>query len=1037
VSLLPYESRNRRKLSQKVNRTRLRPALALLILGLPVVLVNLVPRAASHSVDGSRVEQLRQNTAHADRESRLAVLAEDVNPKQTAARTGRGTETAAASVIRQFQLSTNDIVYDPVGQMLYASVPSRFGSTGNTVMQINPKTLTVGSPIFVGSEPGKMSVSYDGKYLYVGLDGPKAVRRVDLNTQSAAIQFWLVNLETSGGAIRTIEGASPAADIDAVPGQSDSVAIPSHGPTIYRDGKKLPVDLGPAGDDSIYNLTFSSSPSILYGINLSGDFLKYAVDDNGVSLVKVTPSFELIKAGNGTDIAFGGGLIYTTNGLVIDPEVPKIVNTFSLPDFALIDGLAPDPQTGRLYVLAVPYSCLDGCVKIYAFNLKDMSFVDSIDVPGITGHPRSFIRWGSNGFAFRTTDGGAYGGIHDQVFVIRSSLVPSAEPVDLPNPTQLPRLDPPTPPSTIRQISLPNDDLIYDQLRGLIYASVPGYAGANGNSITPINPATGDIGIAHNIGINPGKLAISRDDQYLYAAIISEHNVRRFNLQLQAVDAEFDIQSTTGQATYVTDMAVMPDDPTTAVVATASNLSLLSQGLGILVYKDGTVLKQKSGAGYTVVKTSDEPSVFYGAGPGSYAKYEIGLPGFYKDPFSPVYICGNMVGGYGDVQWANGLLFDNSGRVADPQQIRSVGTFMSPPEQPVLLADAKSGHVYFLHGSTVSSESTWTLSAFDMQTFLPVGSIDIPGVKGITGSLIRWGSDGLAFGTGGDQVFLIESPLFRPSNPIDDARVFVRRHYLDFLNREPDQGGWDYWTSQISQCGTDPSCIHNKRIDVSNAFFHELEYQQTGSYVYRLYRAAYGNSQPSPNPDGSNPTEAQKLPSYAAFLPDRAQVVGGASLAQSQLDFANAFVQRGNFITKYPANLDGSSFIDAVLATIKNDIGVDLSSQKPALLALFNSGGRGAVMYRLGDDNLQTNPINNRSFIDAEYNRAFAATQYFGYLRRDSDIGGFLFWLGQVNIAPLRDTSKQHAMVCSFITSAEYQLRFGSAITHSNAECPQ
>jgi hypothetical protein len=63
------------------------------------------------------------------------------------------------------------------------------------------------------------------------------------------------------------------------------------------------------------------------------------------------------------------------------------------------------------------------------------------------------------------------------------------------------------------------------------------------------------------------------------------------------------------------------------------------------------------------------------------------------------------------------------------------------------------------------------------------------------------------------------------------------------------------------------------------------------------------------------------------------------------------------------------------------------------------------------------------------------ATQYFGYLRRDADIGGFLFWLGQVNSAPLRDVPKQHAMVCSFITSAEYQERFSPVTNRSNADC--
>ena len=152
---------------------------------------------------------------------------------------------------------------------------------------------------------------------------------------------------------------------------------------------------------------------------------------------------------------------------------------------------------------------------------------------------------------------------------------------------------------------------------------------------------------------------------------------------------------------------------------------------------------------------------------------------------------------------------------------------------------------------------------------------------------------------------------------------------------------------------------------------------------------------------------------------------------------ANAFVLRPDFLTKYSASLDGPGFVDAVLATIKNDIGVDLISQRTALINLLNSGGRGAVLYRLADDNVQTNPIDNRAFIDAEYNRAFVFTQYAGYLRRDPDMAGFLFWLGQVSSAPLRDVPKQHAMVCSFITSAEYQLRFSSVVTHSNAECPQ
>ena len=109
--------------------------------------------------------------------------------------------------------------------------------------------------------------------------------------------------------------------------------------------------------------------------------------------------------------------------------------------------------------------------------------------------------------------------------------------------------------------------------------------------------------------------------------------------------------------------------------------------------------------------------------------------------------------------------------------------------------------------------------------------------------------------------------------------------------------------------------------------------------------------------------------------------------------------------------------------------------QRSALIALFNSGGRGNVLYRLVDDNAATNPIDNRALIDAEYNRSFVLSEYFGFLRRNPDIAGFLFWLGQVNGGPLRDTNKQHAMVCSFITSQEYQQRFASIFTRSNLNC--
>ena len=58
-----------------------------------------------------------------------------------------------------------------------------------------------------------------------------------------------------------------------------------------------------------------------------------------------------------------------------------------------------------------------------------------------------------------------------------------------------------------------------------------------------------------------------------------------------------------------------------------------------------------------------------------------------------------------------------------------------------------------------------------------------------------------------------------PANPLDnsDAKFFVRQHYIDFLNREPDAGGLAHWTDQITSCGSDQQCIEIRRINVSAA----------------------------------------------------------------------------------------------------------------------------------------------------------------------------------------------------------------------------
>jgi len=76
--------------------------------------------------------------------------------------------------------------------------------------------------------------------------------------------------------------------------------------------------------------------------------------------------------------------------------------------------------------------------------------------------------------------------------------------------------------------------------------------------------------------------------------------------------------------------------------------------------------------------------------------------------------------------------------------------------------------------------------------------------------------------------------------------------------------------------------------------------------------------------------------------------------------------------------------------------------------------------------------IDIAEFKDREYNPSFVLMQYFGYLRRDPDQGGFDFWLDVLNN---REPNNYRSMICGFITSDEYQQRFSSIITRHNSDC--
>jgi hypothetical protein len=264
-------------------------------------------------------------------------------------------------------------------------------------------------------------------------------------------------------------------------------------------------------------------------------------------------------------------------------------------------------------------------------------------------------------------------------------------------------------------------------------------------------------------------------------------------------------------------------------------------------------------------------------------------------------------------------------------------------------------------------------------------------------------------------------------NPIDSASFFVRLHYLDFLNREPDTSGFAFWTNEITLCGANQPCIDGKRVNVSAAFYISIEFQQTGYLVERLYKTAYGDGTGTSTLGGSHQVSVP-IVRLLEFLPDTQEIGEGVVVGQSGWESvleANKqaliadFVKRTRFTTAFPASMTPAQFVDTMNANAGSPLSVAKRNQ---LMSDLTSGAmtRAQVLRAIAEDS---------NLVNAEFNRGFVLMQYFGYLRRnsndaqDSDYTGYDFWLRKLN--QFNGSYINAEMVKAFITSTEYRQRFG------------
>lgn len=270
-------------------------------------------------------------------------------------------------------------------------------------------------------------------------------------------------------------------------------------------------------------------------------------------------------------------------------------------------------------------------------------------------------------------------------------------------------------------------------------------------------------------------------------------------------------------------------------------------------------------------------------------------------------------------------------------------------------------------------------------------------------------------------------------NVLDDTWFFVRQQYFDFLGREADSSGQDFWIKELTQCGIDQRCIEAKRINVSGAFFLSIEFQQTGYLVERSYKAAYGDAKGTSTLNGPHQLDVPVV-RFNEFLADTQRIGQDVVVLQpgweqklesNKQAFFLEFVQRPRFAAAFPDSITPEQFVDRLNQNVGNVLS---ATDRAQAVSLF--GGSTYANNKTACAQALRLVAENQTFSAAEFNRAFVLMQYFGYLRRNPDdapealrdYSGYDFWLTKLN--QFNGNYIDAEMVKAFISSTEYRQRF-------------
>lgn len=236
-------------------------------------------------------------------------------------------------------VTVNRAVYDTSRDLIYATVPSSFGSpNGDSLVVVDPNTSSIVNFVnAAGSDPNAIAISDDNSVVYFGVDGASAFRSFNPATNAFGA---LQSVSVPGFGAR---GPAEVEDIVVQPGNPNVVLVSADATGSTRSGTLQAYDANGLIDelDSFFNASlFRTANSIDFldpntiitfnNTSTGADLQRLGFDGTNLNQQQTVGG---VFSGFGGTVEVDSGSVFFSTGEIVDPN-----NLTSLGSFPIING---------------------------------------------------------------------------------------------------------------------------------------------------------------------------------------------------------------------------------------------------------------------------------------------------------------------------------------------------------------------------------------------------------------------------------------------------------------------------------------------------------------------------------------------------------------------------------------------------------------------------------------------------------------------------------------------------------------------------